>query len=1010
MSEPGGTTTQSGILYQNSITALYLGRLCDSAERPSSEIVISVRAETLDHIDDTVITYADGHREFIQAKENISKNDEAWSKLWQDFEKQLDSAEFQTEKDQFTLQIGFPQKEHSLIREICDRATTSLTPKEWVSRLSEEQIKLLDKIKLEFLPHKSNDDYVFAICKHLRVSIFSLHQIERDLLYFWIPKNNRKPLELFRLFRDRVGGEARLRGIFTAKELLKNLEVESGIVFSIQPTIAELNEIVKKCGAGLRQHKNTFGNTDIHLERQVTDDVLNWITEKTEKNVAIILDQAGTGKSVVMRDILESLDRQGAAVLAFKADQLSGINSKDGLQNKLGLSDEIERILEQFSKAKKTVLIIDQIDALSISMAHDQTTLNILLDVIAKTRFIKDLKIIISCREFDFNNDPRLAKIDIDKKFKIDNLSEEEVRAVINNTVFSFDNFSQATKELLKTPLHLDLFLLSANQSNSVSFNSLIDLNSLQDLYSLLWQNVVCKSEINAPSKSHREKVLELMTQEMNLKQKVSVPKSLITKTEDEGLIKSAEWLASHGILIPYKNEWNLIHQTFFDYCYAKNFVENGNNLYESIFSGDQGIFVRPQIIQILNYLRGVDKNIYYQELSQFLTENQIRFHLRDHVLRWFAALPNPDDNEWSFAVRLMQNAEQKQRLFIFISGNAGWFDYLKPMLIRHLENQDDSTLDNETIPLLTSFADIKQAEIAEILRPYLNRNDVWDNRIHYFFQRIHNWSERPAINLFEDYFTSTNNIERADYYELKKLAKFDKKATCRFFVRILNIIVEKIIDNFEKDTIPYIYSINSELEVLNGSTVIEILDSVAEDEAEYFLEQLIPWIEIVMPLSAKENDSRSPYFKSDSLSHYWDDGTYVVQHQLIKGLIKSLIKLAENDSQIFLKYIERLSSLNYESPQRLVSRALTKVAEKYADEAFSFLNADVRRLYLGENEVFDSRQLVKEISPFLTNEKIKVLELGIIALSAPSTFKRTVGITIQIYESDVFTAKHSKS
>ena len=72
MPESGGPTTQSGILYQNSIAALFLGRLCDATLRPESERVIHVRVETPDFVDDIVVTFADNHKTFIQAKEDVS--------------------------------------------------------------------------------------------------------------------------------------------------------------------------------------------------------------------------------------------------------------------------------------------------------------------------------------------------------------------------------------------------------------------------------------------------------------------------------------------------------------------------------------------------------------------------------------------------------------------------------------------------------------------------------------------------------------------------------------------------------------------------------------------------------------------------------------------------------------------------------------------------------------------------------------------------------------------------
>jgi hypothetical protein len=59
MSETGGPTNESGILYQNSIAALFLGRMCDVARRPDQERVYSVRVEAPVDVDDVLVTFAD---------------------------------------------------------------------------------------------------------------------------------------------------------------------------------------------------------------------------------------------------------------------------------------------------------------------------------------------------------------------------------------------------------------------------------------------------------------------------------------------------------------------------------------------------------------------------------------------------------------------------------------------------------------------------------------------------------------------------------------------------------------------------------------------------------------------------------------------------------------------------------------------------------------------------------------------------------------------------------------
>ena len=89
MAEAGGTTTQSGIYYQNSIAALYLGRLIDSS-RANEQTIDSVRVEAPEAVDDIVIIYTNGKKEYIQAKERLNSSSTEWKKLWYSFKEQSD--------------------------------------------------------------------------------------------------------------------------------------------------------------------------------------------------------------------------------------------------------------------------------------------------------------------------------------------------------------------------------------------------------------------------------------------------------------------------------------------------------------------------------------------------------------------------------------------------------------------------------------------------------------------------------------------------------------------------------------------------------------------------------------------------------------------------------------------------------------------------------------------------------------------------------------------------------
>ena len=399
MSERGGTATQSGILYQNSVAALYLGRLCDPTPRTDDDTITAVQVEAPTAVDDIVVTYQDGHRLFIQVKENVRDSSAAWGGLWRDFAEQFRSPDFRRGGDRLLLQTAEAHEEHHVLRELCLRAKTSDNYPTWEKRINEAQSKLLRKINSILAHHILDSEELLRLFKHVEVEVRTFGEIERDLVPYWVPPTSRPQIELFRLLRDRVGGEARQRGSFTAENLRSSLAGEGGIVFITQPALDELREQVRACGAGLRQHKHSFGNTGRHLRRDVTDSLVAWVgqasTDGDQNNVAILLDQAGMGETVVMRDVLPALEGNGVTVLAIKADQASGITSPEDLQSSLRLPDSVERVLRRLAASEPVVLLIDQIDALSLSLARDQKALNVVLDLVARARLIPGVRVLI---------------------------------------------------------------------------------------------------------------------------------------------------------------------------------------------------------------------------------------------------------------------------------------------------------------------------------------------------------------------------------------------------------------------------------------------------------------------------------------------------------------------------------------------------------------------------------------------------------------------------------------
>jgi hypothetical protein len=223
MAENGGTTTQSGIHYQNSIAALYLGRLIDFRQRIASERVVEVRVEAPTHVDDVVVSHADGGRTFIQAKESITSASDAWTKLWSDFAEQgRQCADVQFK---LVLAVGTYSAEINSLRELCDRAKGKRDTEEWTESLSIALKAIVQKV-VAVLPERT-EDAAFRLVRHIEVWIWPLDSIVRERIPLWIPPSSATENTLFTLLLGRVGGQARIRGIFNAIDLLNKLADEN---------------------------------------------------------------------------------------------------------------------------------------------------------------------------------------------------------------------------------------------------------------------------------------------------------------------------------------------------------------------------------------------------------------------------------------------------------------------------------------------------------------------------------------------------------------------------------------------------------------------------------------------------------------------------------------------------------------------------------------------------------------------------------------------------------------
>lgn len=121
MPETGGPAAQAGLHYQNSVAALALTELLVLEEVDPREQVVEVRVEAPEPVNDVVVRFADGHRDFQSVKLGLRRGGRVWRAMWESLAEQVESASFGPD-DRLTVVVEETSTASRAMRELCERA------------------------------------------------------------------------------------------------------------------------------------------------------------------------------------------------------------------------------------------------------------------------------------------------------------------------------------------------------------------------------------------------------------------------------------------------------------------------------------------------------------------------------------------------------------------------------------------------------------------------------------------------------------------------------------------------------------------------------------------------------------------------------------------------------------------------------------------------------------------------------------------------------------------------
>jgi hypothetical protein len=351
--------------------------------------------------------------------------------------------------------------------------------------------------------------------------------------------------------------------------------------------------------------RNEFeGIPGSHIPRQETSALYEWImapakfdAQDREENICLLAANPGLGKTVVIRDLYDRLQAERIPVMALKADEIFGQNLK-ALGEQAGISLPLRDLIDQCKEHfPKVVLLIDQIDALSQSLSADPNFLTTYKQLIGAYTHDSTVRIIVSVRLFDLYFDPSLKVYRNVKAFELRLLDTAVVLAELAKLGITPDRISPSLLELLRTPNHLDIFSRICKGPSQFA-----GIKTLVDLYNVLWTEKIGKAASLA---------YEIAGQ-MYSGQRITVSESLFESQAANLLYFKKERLVktdSQGL--------QFFHQTFYDYVFARRFVQQGASLAGFLDKERQSITSRSALKMIVGHLRPHDPANYNFQKKQ---------------------------------------------------------------------------------------------------------------------------------------------------------------------------------------------------------------------------------------------------------------------------------------------------------------------------------------------------------------------------------------------------------
>ncbi|MEQ9235175.1 phosphorylase family protein [Coleofasciculus sp. E2-BRE-01] len=754
-----------------------------------------------------------------------------------------------------------------------------------------------------------------------------------------------------------------------AFEILAKLEASSSLGLS-PDQYAKLKQNLANASKGLLSWRRTLSNNQ-QIERPELDELLKRIKTE-ESSTTIVLGTPGSGKSALMATLGNELVRQGFAIFAIKADQLNGaIDTIEKLQHDLHLELRPNDAIYAIASKEPIVVLIDQLDAVSELLDRKSQRLNLLLSLIQRLSGSENVHIVATCREFEFRYGSQFARLEEIDKLELSLPAWESIAPILEASGHQPATMGEPLRELLQNPLHLNVFLDVAQPGDVFT--------SSQKLLDRLWQERVKKQPEAEKCVAFLEKLADRMTEE-----EVLWVSDAITDTSPE--IWQA--LERAGLLMtnPENATIGFRHQTYYDHTLARAFARGSQSLTELVLERQDGLFVRPILLRSLNYVRGTATQQYQKQLTTLLqtSQQQVRPHIRNLLIEFVGAQPNPDSVEAGLLIPLLNSETEGIKVLDAMIGSPGWFRRLRdrPEFTQWLEKPAEKAVYCSS--LLTTATSFASEDVWGLLEEYWLNDATYDFLSIRLIWSISQWT--PQIVWLTEQIIRRSNFE---WHDVRVIAERITETLPDYGARVIRGHLDYRLtqavkasqvsppelppdaDEAEWYAHDYWHDPRKPLQRLLEGSFYEI-EKFAQVNPKTFLDAIWTWFTDLVDQIVRDTRLSSTSYREDhaiSLEHH--------HGEIIEALLAAILNLAENHRQSFLALLAQNLQSDLLLVHRLLARGLEKISSQEPQIILDYLLGDQRRLFLGdsiEGYHYETKRLISSVCPHLSpDDRVKI-------------------------------------